>query len=55
MFSGGKSQLDIIQSSFQKSVAEGRMTVEEVANIMKKMGISSETEVRSTTISKSRT
>ncbi|XP_078359881.1 uncharacterized protein LOC144644296 [Oculina patagonica] len=39
---GNLSQLDI-QSAFQQSVADGKLTQEEVAELMTKMGISSET------------
>ena len=41
------SPLDLLQSTLQQNVAEGNLTEEEVAELMKKMRISGAASVRS--------
>jgi len=47
MFLGSISSLDLLQSTLQQNVAEGNLTEEEVAALMKKMRISGTATVRS--------
>ena len=49
MFLGAVSHFDLLQSTLQQNVAEGNITAEEVAELMKKMRIPGTAVVRSTT------